>query len=75
MQEIKEGTRVKYIHEDSEERKALGCYPPVGTLGTVQMCDELTETYKVKWDEGTTGDGVWFCDRSYVEVVEESKNV
>lgn len=29
------GDRVRYIHEDTEDDKESGYYPPIGTLGTV----------------------------------------
>ena len=74
---MKVGIRVRYIHIDSEEDKATGFYPPIGTLGTV------IETYKgykdnedilVKWDSGTSGNGEWWCRSSDVEeVISEDK--
>lgn len=68
---LKEGTRVKFIWTDvPEETKEMGWYPPVGTLGTFLRYDELTEMIEVKWDEGTRGDGKWWCGPEDVEVVE-----
>lgn len=54
------GSRVKYIRIDTDEDKKLGCYPPTGTLGTVQQV--VDNSYLVKWDNGTKDDGVWWCD-------------
>ena len=68
------GTRVKYIHIDSEDDKAIGYYPPVDTLGTVVEVDETG--IRVKWDNGTKDEGVWWCNEEDVEEVgfnEESK--
>ena len=67
---IKVGTRVKYIHEDTMEDKATGFYPPIGTLGTVTYSDEECEdSIQVKWDEGTNGDQIWWCETTSVEEV------
>lgn len=67
---MKEDTRVRYIHIDSEADKKTGYYPPIGTLGTV------IKVYKtdiiVKWDSGTKGNGEWYCDIVDVEEVEET---
>ena len=65
---LKVGTRVKYIHKDTEDEKATGYYPPIGTYGTVVYKDEL-DTIQVKWDEGTDGDGIWWCEPENVEEV------
>ena len=66
---LKVGTRVRYIREDTEDDKATGYYPPIGTLGTVVTVDELC--YQVKWDEGTKGSGIWYCE--FTDVEEELK--
>ena len=67
---LKVGSRVKYIHEDTMEDKASGFYPPIGTFGTVVYADEL-DTFQVKWDDGTDGDGIWWCEPESVEEVTE----
>lgn len=63
------GSTVRYIKEDTEVIKATGWYPPVGTLGTVKKVGETDKTYWVKWDEGTSGDSIWWCDFPDVEEV------
>ena len=60
------GSRVRYVTVDTPEDLATGYYPPIGTLGTVVNMDN--KGYEVKWDEGTQGDGIWWCD---IEDVEE----
>lgn len=64
------GSRVRYIHIDSEEKKETGYYPPIGTLGTVLRVYS-TDIF-VKWDNGTKGDGEWFC---MIKDVEEVANM
>lgn len=59
------GSRVKYIKSDTPESKATGYYPPIGTLGTIH--DINTNQIEVKWDEGTKGNGVWWCNKEDVE--------
>jgi hypothetical protein len=61
------GSRVRYIHENTEYEKATGYYPPIGTHGTVMDMDEYGPF--VKWDSGTMGDGEWWCDFEDVENV------
>lgn len=68
---IIKGTRVRYIHEDTEEDKALGFYPPIGTCGTVVWVREESKNIVVKWDSGTIGEGTWWCEIEYVEEVTE----
>ena len=63
------GTRVRYIHIDSEEDKATGYYPPVGTLGTIMKT--RGNDIRVKWDSGTKN-GAWWCHYTDVEEVEVS---
>lgn len=63
------GTRVRYINSN-EEYIPDYYYPPVGTLGTVVNCDE--DGPEVKWDSGTKGDGVWWCDFDDVEIATET---
>ena len=70
---LKVGTRVRYIREDTEEDKATGYYPPIGTLGTIVTADALG--YQVKWDEGTKGNGIWYCELTDVEEVMENVNI
>ena len=68
---IKVGDRVRYVAVDSDKDKASGYYPPIGTLGTVLKV--LPEAYltniEVRWDEGTAGDGIWWCYSVNVELV------
>ena len=61
------GARVRYIHHDTEADKASGHYPPIGTFGTVINVE--ADGLRVKWDEGTKGDGKWFCNHEDVELV------
>ena len=71
---IKVGSRVKYIHEDTEDDKASGFYPPIGTLGTITYLDkECDDSIQVKWDAGTSGDGIWWCETENVEIVEANE--
>lgn len=62
---IKVGSRVRYIREDGEFDKATGFYPPIGTLGTVKTVSG--DSCQVKWDEGTYGEGIWWCKLTAVE--------
>ena len=64
---MKVGTRVKYIHADSGFDKESGFYPPIGTLGTVIKVDR--GIIKVKWDNGTRGNGEWYCEVENVKEV------
>lgn len=64
---MKIGDRVRYIRYDTEETKASGYFPPIGTHGTVMEIDE--DGPCVKWDSGTIGDGEWWCDFKDVENV------
>lgn len=59
------GDRVRYIHEDSDDCKETGYYPPIGTYGTV--LNMYGNTIMVKWDSGTKGDGEWMCEFENVE--------
>lgn len=68
---ITEGTRVRYIHEDTEEDKALGFYPPIGTCGTVVFARDESKNIVVKWDSGTIRDGIWWVEIEKVEEVTE----
>ena len=67
----KKGTRVRYISKDADGMY----YPPYGTLGTCTGgCDFAIIgewLICVKWDEGTKGDGTWFCCSTDVEIVKE----
>ena len=70
---MKEGTRVRYIHEDNEHDKRTGFFPPIGTLGIVEKLDlrrKGREEVLVQWDSGTIGDGRWWCYCTDVEEVE-----
>lgn len=60
------GTRVKYIHIDTSDERETGYYPPTGTLGTVVYVDD--DSIKVKWDNGTDDDGIWWCEKSDVVI-------
>ena len=53
------GDRVRYIRIDSEDDKATGFYPPVGTHGTVVDMDETS--YRVQWDQGVKLYSPWWC--------------
>ena len=68
---IEVGSRAKYTKVDTEDDRNSGYYPPIGTLGTVVYADDFG--YRVKWDEGTNGDGTWYCDST--DVKEELANV
>lgn len=63
---IKVGSTVRYIREDTEDDKASGYYPPIGTFGTVKFVDD--QGYNVKWHKGTKS-GAWWCDLTDVEEV------
>jgi hypothetical protein len=63
---IKVGSRVRYIRIDDEHDKMTGFYPPINTCGTVVTVGKDTDI-EVKWDCGTKGDGVWWCELSDVE--------
>jgi hypothetical protein len=66
MDDIFVGSIVKYTREDNEEDKATGCYPPIGTPGTVISVDD--DTYVVRWNYGTR-EGEWYCEHTDVERV------
>lgn len=70
---LRPGNRVRYIHEDIDNIRASGFYPPIGTLGTVVDVDYSFKypVIEVQWDSGTNGDGVWWCYVTDVEYVEE----
>ena len=70
---LKVGTRVRYIHKDTYDDKATGYYPPIGTLGTVTFTSLVDSEIQVKWDEGTIGDGIWWCNATDVEAVNENQ--
>lgn len=65
------GTRVRYIRDDADGKY----YPPYGTLGTCTGGCDFAPNDKwvicVKWDEGTKGDGTWYCYNTDVEIVKE----
>lgn len=63
------GSRVRYIHENTEYEKATGFYPPIDTHGTV--LEIIKDGLRVQWDSGTIGDGGWWCGFEDVEEVEE----
>ena len=61
---IKEGSRVRYVRQDTELNNS-GFYPPIGTLGTVKQVDD--DDYLIKWDKGTSDPGEWYCEHEAVE--------
>lgn len=61
------GDRVYYTYKLKEGEKKLGCYPPFGTHGTIVDCYD--DHFKVKWDSGTRGNGIWNCGFLYVREV------
>jgi hypothetical protein len=67
---IKVDSRVRYIHKNTIEETTSGFYPPIGTCGTVTF-DDGDGCIQVKWDEGTDGDGIWWCEIENVEEVTE----
>ena len=70
---IKVGSRVKYVKVNTEDDELKGCYPPIGTLGTVKIAGE--DNCLVKWDEGTDGDNTWWCDLVDMEKVEDVEHL
>ena len=62
---------VKYIRIDTESEKASGFYPPIGTLGVIEEVDD--RGFHVRWDEGTKGDGVWWCEMEDVKILYNPK--
>ena len=70
--EIEIGDKVRYIAEDSEDAKESGFYPPKGTIGVVIGIKDFyyTASYRIRWPKGTTeGDGCWYVERKYIELV------
>lgn len=70
------GTRVRYIHEDSEHDKRTGFFPPIGTFGTIEKFNHFPldkDQILVQWDSGTIGNGRWWCYCTDVEIVEEEE--
>lgn len=76
--EIKEGSKVKYLGINGKCHAGKGWigsyYPPIGTIGTIL---DINRSYGkpiilIQWPEGTTmGDGKWYCDEDFLEVVDE----
>ena len=66
---MKIGSKVRYIRIDTEYDKATGYYPPIGTFGVVVDVDKTC--IRVKWDNSTKDEGVWWCDYEDVEEAEE----
>lgn len=66
------GDIVKYVHEDNEEDKASGYYPPIGTLGTIVSFwdDDFSQGIEVLWDEGTMP-GSWWVERGDIVPAKE----
>lgn len=64
----KKGMRVRYISHNGDNVY----YPPYGTLGT--CIREFGRALEVKWDEGTKGDGIWYCRKIHVELVKDDDN-
>ena len=70
--EIEIGDKVRYIAEDTDEAKESGFYPPKGTIGVVIGIKDFyyTASYRIRWPKGTTeGDGCWYVERKYIELV------
>lgn len=71
--DIEIGDKVRYIAGNSIEDKELGChpcYPPKGTIGVVVRIEDDSDTYLIKWPDGTTkGDGLWYADRESIKLV------
>lgn len=67
----KKGTRVRYISKDADGMY----YPPYGTLGTCtggcDLAPDGKQLIRVKWDEGTKDNGMWWCYDTDVELVKE----
>ena len=61
------GARVRYIHDDPPDIRESGYYPPIGTGGTIIHVSP--SGYEVKWDSGTQGNGIWWCDHGDVEPI------
>ena len=67
---IEVGTKVRYIRKDTEEAKATGYYPPIGTIGTVEDIDKYHKMIEVQWLKGTAkGNARWWCYDTDVEIV------
>lgn len=64
----KKGTRVRYISYNGDNIY----YPSYGTLGT--CTGRFGRALEVKWDEGTKGDGIWYCRKIDVELVKDDDN-
>lgn len=64
-------TRVRYIHENTENEKASGCYPPIGTLGTI--INQHNDFILVRWDSGTKNGTDWWCFGTDVEILDADK--
>ena len=69
---LKVGSRVQYIRADTTDDIATGYYPPIGTLGTVMFVSLIDNDIEVKWDCGTKGDGVWWCNHTDVQEISEA---
>lgn len=73
--ELKVGDRVRYIHEDAEDIKRWGWYPPIGTMGTIRTVSPHPNgkvLIEVTWDYGVRGvDQTWWCLTTDVEKVDE----
>jgi hypothetical protein len=65
---MKIGDLVIYIHNDNIDNRAMGYYPPMGTLGIV--VDKEDDDIEVAWAYGATkGNGIWWCNNTDVIVV------
>ena len=62
------GDRVRYIHRDSGTGVTRGCYPPLGTLGTIVRIG--FGSYTIHWDNGTEGNGIWRCESNRLKVID-----
>ena len=69
-EKIEVGDKVRYIAENSIEEKESGFYPPKGTVGVVVRIKNDSDTYLIRWPDGTTqGDGCWYVGREDIELV------
>ena len=67
--EIEIGDRVRYIAEDAVLDEKQRFYPPKGTIGVVVRIEDDSDTYLVRWPDGTTKvDGFWCADKENVEL-------
>lgn len=71
---IRVGDKVRFINQQAHENMPP-CYPAVGTCGKVLRVVHNEDDIEllIQWDRGSTsGDGVWLCDHTSVELVDDS---